>query len=97
MFHSNLARTSIDLDEGLLREARQLIRLKTKPEIVNTAWAFFVRSRRGKGILRYPGTGICKGDWKAMRRNRVRSSSLAPCESILSVLSPDPLGRNCRE
>jgi Arc/MetJ family transcription regulator len=66
-----MARTNIDLDEGLLREARKLSRLKTKREVVNTALAFFVRSQRLKGILRYYGSGIWKGDLKAMRRNRV--------------------------
>jgi Arc/MetJ family transcription regulator len=66
-----MARTNIDLDEELLREARKLSRLKTKREVVNTALAAFVRYEKRKGILRYYGTGIWKGDLKAMRRNRV--------------------------
>jgi Arc/MetJ family transcription regulator len=68
---SSTAGTNIDLDEALLREARKLSRLKTKREVVNKALAFFVRYERLKGILRYYGTGIWKGDLKAMRRNRV--------------------------
>ena len=51
-----MARTNIDLDEGLLREARELSRLKTKREVVNTALAFFVRYERLKGSMRYYGT-----------------------------------------
>jgi Arc/MetJ family transcription regulator len=66
-----MARTNIDLDEALLREARKLSRLKTKREVVNTALAFFVRYERLKGSMRYYGTGIWKGDLQAMRRNRV--------------------------
>jgi Arc/MetJ family transcription regulator len=66
-----MARTNIDLDEGLLREARKLTRLKTKREVVNTALALLVRHEKLKGILRYKGSGIWQGDLKAMRRNRV--------------------------
>jgi Arc/MetJ family transcription regulator len=66
-----MARTNIDLDEDLLREARKLTRLKTKREVVNTALALLVRQEKLKGILRFKGSGIWKGDLKAMRRNRV--------------------------
>jgi len=66
-----MARTNIDLDEGLLREARKLSGLKTKREVVNAALELFVRHQRLKGILRFKGSGIWQGDLKAMRRNRV--------------------------
>jgi Arc/MetJ family transcription regulator len=71
VYNPDMARTNIDLDEGLLREASRLSKLKTKREVVNNALAAYVRYEKRKGILRYYGTGIWEGDLKAMRRNRV--------------------------
>ena len=65
-----MARTNIDLDESLIRKARKLTRLKTKRKIVHRALELLVRSESRKGILRYYGSGIWKGDLKAARRNR---------------------------
>ncbi len=66
-----MARTNIDIDEGLIRKARKLTRLKTKRQIVDRALELLVRSETRKGILRYYGTGIWKGDLKESRRNRI--------------------------
>jgi Arc/MetJ family transcription regulator len=66
----SMSRTNIDIDEGLIRQARKLTRLKTKRQIVERALDLLVRSESRKGILRYYGTGIWKGDLKASRRNR---------------------------
>jgi Arc/MetJ family transcription regulator len=66
-----MSRTNIDIDEDLIRRARKLTRLKTKRQIVDKALALLVRSESRKGILRYYGTGIWKGNLKASRRNRV--------------------------
>ncbi len=66
-----MARTNIDIDEALIRKARKLTRLKTKRQIVDKALELLVRSESRKGILRYYGSGIWKGDLKAARRNRV--------------------------
>jgi Arc/MetJ family transcription regulator len=63
-------RTNIDIDEGLVRKARKLTHLKTKRQIVDKALELLVRSESRKGILRYYGSGIWKGDRKAIRRNR---------------------------
>ena len=65
-----MSRTNIDIDEDLIQKARKLTRLKTKREIVDRALDLLVRSERRKGILRYYGTGIWKGDLKSSRRNR---------------------------
>jgi Arc/MetJ family transcription regulator len=65
-----MGRTNIEIDEILLRKARKLTRLKTKREIVHKALELLVRSETRKGILAYCGTGIWKGDVKAIRRNR---------------------------
>lgn len=67
-FH--MGRTNIEIDEKLVSKARKLTRLKTKREIVDKALELLVRSESRKGILRHYGSGIWKGDLKAMRRNR---------------------------
>jgi Arc/MetJ family transcription regulator len=66
-----MGRTNIEIDESLVRKARRLTRLKTKREIVDRALELLVRSETRKGMLRYYGSGIWKGDLKAARRNRV--------------------------
>jgi Arc/MetJ family transcription regulator len=66
-----MARSNIGLDENLIRKARQLTRLKTKRQIVDKALELLVRSESRKGILRYYGSGVWKGDLKSSRRNRV--------------------------
>jgi Arc/MetJ family transcription regulator len=64
-------RTNIDIDESLISKARKLTRLKSKRQIVDRALELLVRSESRKGILRYYGSGIWKGDGKSLRRNRI--------------------------
>ena len=70
VYDADMGRTNIEIDETLVRKARKLTRLKTKREIVDAALELLVRSESRKGILRHYGTGIWKGELKAMRRNR---------------------------
>ena len=70
MDDANMGRTNMAINERLVREARKLTGLKTKREIVDAALELLVRSESRKGILGHYGTGIWKGDLKAMRRNR---------------------------
>ena len=70
MYPTDMSRTNIDIDENLIRKARKLTRLKTKRQIVDKALELLVRSESRKGILRYYGSGIWKGDLKSFRRNR---------------------------
>ena len=72
-FH--MGRTNIEIDEKLVRKARKLTGLKTKREILEKALELLVRSESRKGILRHYGSGIWKGDVKAMRRNRGQEQS----------------------
>ena len=67
----SMGRTNIEIDEKLIRKARKLTRLKTKRQIVATALELLVRSETRKGLLRFYGKDIWKGDLKAMRKNRV--------------------------
>ncbi len=66
-----VSRTNINLDDALIHQARKLTRLKTKRQIVDKALELLVRCESRKGILRYYGSGVWKGDLKASRRNRV--------------------------
>jgi Arc/MetJ family transcription regulator len=66
-----MSRTNIELDDALVLKARKLTRLKTKREIVDRALELLVRSESRKGILRFYGSGVWKGNLKASRRNRV--------------------------
>ena len=66
-----MGRTNIHIDDSLIRKARKLTRLKTKRRIVHEALELLVRSESRKGILRYYGSGIWKGDRRTARRNRV--------------------------
>ena len=65
-----MGRTNVEIDERLVRKARKLTRLKTKRQIVAKALELLVRSETRKGVLRYYGSGVWKGDLKATRRNR---------------------------
>jgi Arc/MetJ family transcription regulator len=71
VYDLHMGRTNIYIDERLVRKARKLTGLTTKRAIVDKALELLVRSESRKGILRYFGAGIWKGDLKAMRRNRV--------------------------
>ena len=68
---SDMSRTNIEIDDSLMKKARKLTRLKTKRQIVDKALDLLVRSESRKGILRYYGSGIWKGDLKRSRRNRI--------------------------
>jgi Arc/MetJ family transcription regulator len=72
MVHSEkMGRINIVVDEGLVRKAGRLTGLNTAREIVARALELLVRSETRKGMLRYYGSGIWKGDLAAARRNRV--------------------------
>lgn len=71
VYHSLMSRTNIELDDDLIRKARKLTRLKTKRQIVHRALESLVRAETRKGILRYYGSGVWRGDLKAWRRSRV--------------------------
>ena len=73
VYDDNMGRTNIVIDDALIRKAARLTRLKTKRQIVHRALESLVKAEERKGMLRYFGSGIWKGDLKAMRRSRVDS------------------------
>lgn len=68
---ADMSRTNIEINDQLAREAQKLTGLKTKRAIVDRALALLVWTEKRKGLLRYYGRGVWKGDLRAMRRNRV--------------------------
>ena len=70
VYDKAMSRTNIDIDESLVSKARKLTRLKTKRQIVDRALELLVRTETRKGLLRYYGTGVWKGDLRKSRRNR---------------------------
>ena len=68
---TGMSRTNIEINDQLAREAQRLTGLKTKRAIVERALDLLVRTEKRKGLLRYYGSGVWKGELRAMRRNRV--------------------------
>ncbi|MGH9398111.1 MAG: type II toxin-antitoxin system VapB family antitoxin [Terriglobia bacterium] len=66
-----MSRTNIDIDDQLIRKAAKLTHLKTKRQIVHRALESLVKAEERKAILRHFGSGVWKGDLKALRGNRV--------------------------
>jgi len=72
VYDINMSRTNVDIDDRLIRRAQRISGLKTKKAVVHKALETFVRTEDRKGILHYYGSGVWKGDLKAMRRSRIR-------------------------
>ena len=67
-----MSRTNIDLDDRLVRRALRLTGLKTKKAVIHRALESLVRAEARKGILKFYGSGVWRGNLKAMRRRRER-------------------------
>jgi Arc/MetJ family transcription regulator len=65
-----MARTNIDLNDKILKEAGRLTHLKTKREIVNYAMEELVKRLRRKKILELEGKVKWEGDLAEMRKSR---------------------------
>ena len=64
-----MARTSIEINDELLRKARKLTGLQSGREIVDRALRLLVRFGT-EGILRYPSSGTWRGHATASRKGR---------------------------
>lgn len=71
VYTASMSRTNIDIDDQLIRKARRLTGIETKKAIVDQALKQLVRNESFRGILRYDGSRVWRGDLKAMRRSRV--------------------------
>jgi Arc/MetJ family transcription regulator len=68
-----MVRTSIVLDEKLVREAMKLANVKTKREIVDLALRRYVHSRKQKKLLDLQGSGGVRKNYD-YKRARSRAS-----------------------
>ena len=65
-----MARTNIDLNDKLLKEAMDKADFKTKKELINCALAEFVNKLKRKSILKFMGRGCWEGSLTKMRESR---------------------------
>jgi len=63
-------RTNIVLDDRLIEQARELMGLQTKRDIVEEALRLLVQIRRQEGVRRLRGKLHWEGDLDAMRQGR---------------------------
>jgi len=65
-------RTNIELDDGLMAEARQLSQIQTKRELVDTALREFVANRKRLDLRELYGTQDIRAnyDYTSARRTR---------------------------
>lgn len=64
-------RTTLNLDDAALEEARRVAPGMTKTQLINEALRAFARRRRLRGLLRLEGKVRWEGDLDALRRRRV--------------------------
>jgi Arc/MetJ family transcription regulator len=65
-----MARTIINLNDRLLKQAQRLTGLKKKVDVVNLALERLVRQKEIEKVLELPGHIEWEGDLKEMRKNR---------------------------
>jgi Arc/MetJ family transcription regulator len=65
-----MKRTNLVLDEHLLREATQVLGVRTYSAAVNTALAELIRVRKVQSLPRFFHSGIWEGDLAQMRQDR---------------------------
>lgn len=66
-----MARTNIELDDKVLKEAIRLTHLRTKKEVVNYALEDLVKKLRRKRMLELEGKVKWVGNLDKLRRSRV--------------------------
>jgi len=66
-----MARTNIDLDDGLVEEGMRVFECKTKKELVHLALKELLKTEKRKEILKLRGKLKWEGDLEEMRRSRV--------------------------
>lgn len=67
-------RTNIEIDDKLMKEARNLSGLKTKREIVHSALILFVQMQKQRQVRDYRGKLKWSGDLRKMRESRFASA-----------------------
>lgn len=63
-------RTSLDIPESLVDEAKQVVGAKTKTQAIILALTEFIQRRKSRKILELKGSLQGPYDYKALRRKR---------------------------
>jgi Arc/MetJ family transcription regulator len=66
-----MARTNIDLDDGLVEEGLRVFGCKTKKELIHLALKELLKTEKRKEILKLRGKLKWEGDLEETRRSRV--------------------------
>ena len=66
-----MARTTIDLDEGLVRKGLHVFKCKSKRELVHLALSELLKKAKQKEILKLRGQVKWEGELDKFRRGRV--------------------------
>jgi Arc/MetJ family transcription regulator len=80
-----LTRTTIDIDDALMRKAKRLSGLTTKRGVVEAALRLFVQTRSQVGMRRLRGKVNWEGNLEESRRGRF------PATSSKEISKPSPL------
>ena len=65
-----MARTNIDINDKLVKQAMGIADFKTKKELINCALSEFVKKLKRKSISKFMGAGCWEGSLTKMRRSR---------------------------
>jgi len=63
-------RTSLDIPETLVEEAKQVVGAKTKTQAIILALTEFIQRRKSRKVLELEGSLRGSYDYKALRRKR---------------------------
>ena len=77
MLNLFIMRTTIDIDENLLKKAMELTQVKTKKDVVNISLNEMIRARRLKELADMGGNyeiDLTLSDLEEMRRDRILPS-----------------------
>lgn len=66
-----MSRTSIDLNDKLVKEGLKITQLRTKKDLVNYALEELVKKARRKRIMELKGKFQWEGDLRQMRADRI--------------------------
>lgn len=65
-----MSRTSIELDDRLIKEGLKLTHLKTKKDLVHHALEELVTRKKRKGLLKFEGKVKWRGSLDELRKSR---------------------------
>lgn len=70
-----MKRTNLMIDEKLLKEAVQVLGVRTYSDAVNLSLSESIRLRTARDILNFAGSGVWEGDLPEMRQDQKQSKT----------------------